>query len=148
MGGQGHRGRPAERPRHRRREPHTLPYAVLPVHEPGLRGHDPTDADRSWRHRPVTAVHARPDWFTDAYTLSPGEKHLLTVTGAEHPLGGVHTYGGMPMTPSDNPAQVALVQQVSTAYLRSALGVGEEPWATLRASLTLGTDPLGQLESK
>lgn len=89
-----------------------------------------------------------PDWFTDAYALSSGEKHLLTVTGAEHGLGGVHTYGGVPMTPAENPAQVALVQQATTAYLRHALGVAEEEWTTVRASLTTGADPLGRLDSK
>ena len=34
-----------------------------------------------------------PDWWTDAYQQSPGEKHLLTLFGAEHPLGGIHAYG-------------------------------------------------------
>ncbi len=89
-----------------------------------------------------------PDWFTDAYTLSPGEKHLVTVIGAEHGLGGVHAYGGMPMTPAENLAQVALVQQVTTAYLRSALGGGDEDWTTVRASLSGGDNPIGRLESK
>lgn len=70
------------------------------------------------------------------------------MTAAEHGLGGVPAYGGMPMTPAENPAQVALVQQVTTAYLRSALGCGEEDWTTVRASLTPGANPLGRLESK
>lgn len=89
-----------------------------------------------------------PDWFTDAYNLSPGGKNLLTVVGAEHSLGGVHAYGGMAMTAAENPAQVALVQQVTTAYLHSALGYGDEDWRTVRASLAGGANPLARLENR
>lgn len=100
------------------------------------------DADQS----PLTT--RGPDWFTDAFALSPGNKNLLTVTGAEHSLGGVHAYGGMPMTPADVPAQVALVQATTTAYLRSLLGQGDEDWARTREALTDGADPRGRFESK
>ncbi len=89
-----------------------------------------------------------PDWFTDAYTLSPGDKALITVAGAEHGLGGVHAYGGVPMTATENPAQVALVQQASTAYLRSTLGIGGEDWTKVRTSLQDGTDPLARFTAK
>ena len=66
-----------------------------------------------------------PDWWTDGYTLSPGEKSLLTLFGAEHSQGGIHAYGGIPQTTAESPALVALVQRITTAYLRSALGVDE-----------------------
>ncbi len=33
-----------------------------------------------------------PDWFTDAYTLSPGSEALVTLFGAEHLLGGISGY--------------------------------------------------------
>ncbi len=89
-----------------------------------------------------------PDWFTDAYALSPGGKSLLTVFGAEHGLGGVHKSVGMPETPADNHEQVELVQRVTTAYLRGALGRGEEGWSRVRAELEDDAHPLGRLESK
>jgi dienelactone hydrolase len=71
-----------------------------------------------------------PEWMTDAYHLSPGEKHLLTVADAEHSLGGIAGYE-VRETTDENPARVALIQRVTTAYLRHALGVDQADWATL-----------------
>lgn len=34
-----------------------------------------------------------PEWFTDAYRLSPGATDLITVDGGEHSLGGIAGYG-------------------------------------------------------
>jgi hypothetical protein len=89
-----------------------------------------------------------PDWWTDGYTLSPGEKGLLTLFGAEHSQGGIHAYGGIPQTTAESPALIDLVQQVTTAYLRSALGVDQTSWPTARDALAHDTDPLGRLQSK
>jgi hypothetical protein len=89
-----------------------------------------------------------PDWWTDGYTLSPGEKSLLTLFGAEHSQGGIHAYGGVPQTSAESPALVDLVQQVTTAYLRSVLGVDETSWLTARDALAHATDPLGRLQTK
>ncbi|WP_433043566.1 alpha/beta hydrolase family protein [Dactylosporangium sp. CS-033363] len=58
-----------------------------------------------------------PDWFTDAYHLSPGDKTLLTVFGGEHSLGGISGYESAETT-DENPARVALIQRVTTAFLR------------------------------
>jgi hypothetical protein len=88
-----------------------------------------------------------PDWWTDGYTLSPGEKSLLTLFGAEHSQGGIHAYGGVPQTSAESPALVDLVQQVTTAYLRSVLGVDETSWLTARDALAHATDPLGRLQT-
>ncbi|GLY03805.1 MULTISPECIES: alpha/beta fold hydrolase [Actinoplanes] len=72
------------------------------------------DQDRS----PLTVRD--PDWFADPYHLSPGSKTLLTIFGAEHTLGGIvganHT-----QTTDEDPQRVALVQRVTTAYLRGEL---------------------------
>nr|BFE60532.1 hypothetical protein GCM10020063_050580 [Dactylosporangium thailandense] len=57
-----------------------------------------------------------PDWFTDAYHLSPGAKTLLTLFGAEHSLGGISGYESAETT-DENPARVALIQRVTTSYL-------------------------------
>lgn len=89
-----------------------------------------------------------PDWWTDAYRLSPGKKSLLTLFGAEHILGGIHVYGGIPRTPAENPATVALVQQMTTAYLRTVLGVDATSWTTALEALTSESGPAGRLESK
>jgi len=89
-----------------------------------------------------------PDWWTDGYTLSPGEKSLLTVFGAEHSQGGIHAYGGIPETAAESPALLALVQRITTAFLRSALGVDEASWPAARDDLARDADPVGRLQSK
>ena len=89
-----------------------------------------------------------PDWWTDGYTLSPGEKSLLTLYGAEHSQGGIHAYGGIPQTTTETPALVDLVQRITTAYLRGALGVDETSWPTARDALARDGDPVGRLQSK
>lgn len=81
-----------------------------------------------------------PDWFTDAYRLSPGEKSLLTLFGAEHSLGGISGYEAKETT-DENPERVALQQRLTTAYLRSALIAGDDSWTGVEAS------PLGRVES-
>lgn len=78
-----------------------------------------------------------PDWFTDAYRMSPGARHLLTLSGGEHSLGGVAGYG-VAETTDENPGRVALVQQVTTAYLRTALGA--DPAAFAAASEAAARD--------
>jgi len=88
-----------------------------------------------------------PDWMTDPYVLSPGAKSLLTVFGAEHSLGGIAGYEAAETT-DENPDRVALIQQVTWAYLRHALDVEDESWAAARKSLSESTDPLGRIESK
>jgi predicted dienelactone hydrolase len=88
-----------------------------------------------------------PDWWTDAYRLSPAGKHMLTLLGADHALGGVHAYGTVPMTPAENPALLAVVRQVTTAFLRTALGVDEGSFAVARGSLAGQAEPAGHLES-
>jgi len=88
-----------------------------------------------------------PDWWTDAYTLSPGEKSLLTLFGAEHSQGGIHAYGGIPQTTAESPALLALVQRITTAYLRSALSVDEASWPAACDALAQDADPVGRLQS-
>ncbi|MGH8964729.1 MAG: alpha/beta hydrolase family protein, partial [Actinomycetes bacterium] len=58
-----------------------------------------------------------PDWMTDPYFLSPGGKSLLTLFGAEHSLGGIAGYEANETT-DENPERVALIQQLTLAYLR------------------------------
>ncbi|MEU2449347.1 chlorophyllase [Streptomyces sp. NPDC012765] len=88
-----------------------------------------------------------PDWFTDPYTHSPGNKSLLTLFGAEHSLGGVPGYE-VAETTDESPARVALIQQLSTAFLRSALLGEDSGWKTAVTALEADANPLGKLESK
>ncbi|MEU1671095.1 alpha/beta fold hydrolase [Streptomyces roseifaciens] len=88
-----------------------------------------------------------PDWFTDPYTCSPGSKSLLTLFGAEHSLGGIPGYE-VAETTDESPARVALIQQLTTAFLRSALSSEDISWKTATAALEEDPDPLGKLQSK
>ena len=89
-----------------------------------------------------------PDWWEDAYQQGPGGKSLLTLFGADHGLGAVHAYGSIPHSAAENPATVALVQQMTTAYLRTALGVDADSWPAAREALTREAQPSGRLASR
>lgn len=87
------------------------------------------------------------DWFTDAYTLSPGANWLVTLFGAEHLLGGISGYL-VTETSDENPERVAAVQQLTWAYLRSALYPEDSAWATARTELMESANPLGRVDGK
>jgi dienelactone hydrolase len=87
-----------------------------------------------------------PDWWTDAYTLSPADKSLLTLFGAEHTMGGIAGYSTHETT-DWSLERIALIQQVTTAYLGSALTLEDEAWSQVRAALANDPHPLGRLES-
>ncbi|MET7548602.1 alpha/beta fold hydrolase [Streptomyces sp. NPDC005479] len=88
-----------------------------------------------------------PDWFTDPYTCSPGSKSLLTLFGAEHSLGGIAGYE-VAETTDESPARVALIQQLTTVFLRSALYPEDTGWRAAVAALEEDPKPLGKLQSK
>lgn len=88
-----------------------------------------------------------PEWFTDAYTLSPGADQLATLFGGEHMLGGISGYL-VTETTDEDPARVAAVQRLTCAYLRTALYPGDTAWADARAALEDGPDPVGRVDSK
>lgn len=88
-----------------------------------------------------------PDWFADPYLHSPGRKSLLTLYGAEHSLGGIPGYE-VAETTDESPARVALIQRLSTAFLRSALYGEDSGWKAAAAALAEDPDPLGELRSK
>ncbi|HCB07231.1 MAG TPA: chlorophyllase [Nocardioides sp.] len=84
-----------------------------------------------------------PDWFTDGFHLAPGATDLLTLTDAEHSLGGINAYDDTHTT-DENPDRVDLVRRATTAYLRGALGIEQESWRNVRDEET----ELGRFESK
>jgi dienelactone hydrolase len=88
-----------------------------------------------------------PDWFTDAYTYSPGATDLLTFYGAEHALGGIVGYE-VAETTDENPERVAVIQRMSTAYLQSALHVDENSWSAARAAFNSSGESVGRADSK
>jgi hypothetical protein len=88
-----------------------------------------------------------PDWFTDAYWHGPGATDLLTFFGAEHSLGGIVGYE-VAETTDENPERVAIIQRMSTAYLRTALRVDEGSWHAARATFTGSADAIGRADSK
>lgn len=90
---------------------------------------------------------AGPDWHADPYLLAPGPKSLLTLFDAEHGLGGISGYD-VAETTDENPARVAAVQRLTSAYLRAQFFPGDAAWQAACDALTGGPDPLGRVESK
>ena len=88
-----------------------------------------------------------PDWFTDAYTLSPGSDSLVILFGAEHLLGGI-SGSLVTETTDESHDRVAAVQQWTWAYLRSALYRGDPAWHAACAELTATAPAQGRVESK
>lgn len=82
-----------------------------------------------------------PEWFTDAHFLSPGTTSLLTLFGAEHSLGGVSGYS-VTETTDESPERVAMIQRLTSAFLRSALYPEDTSWSTASAG------QLGEIESR
>ncbi|WNO72143.1 chlorophyllase [Streptomyces sp. AM8-1-1] len=125
------------------------PFAVenLPFMNPSFDGMT-TPALIVAGDRDQSALTTRgPDWFTDPYHLSPGSKSLLTLFGAEHSLGGIPGYE-VAETTDESPERVALVQQLTWAYLRSALDPADTGWKAAQAALEEAPHPLGSLQSK
>jgi dienelactone hydrolase len=85
-----------------------------------------------------------PAWFTDAYRLAPGIDALLTLAGGEHSLGGI-AGEGLASTTDEDPARVQVVQRLTLAYLRTALGVDSNAWS--QASQTATDDGLATLQT-
>lgn len=74
-----------------------------------------------------------PDWFLDAYHLSPAPKQLMVVPDGEHTLGGIAGEAVAETTDTD-PARVALVAEAVSAYLFDVLGVHTNAWSTFRVA--------------
>ncbi|MEJ2886227.1 alpha/beta hydrolase family protein [Actinomycetospora aeridis] len=85
-----------------------------------------------------------PDWSADPYLLSPPGKSLLTLVGGEHSLGGIPGYEAAETTDED-PARVAALQRLTTAYLRTALDADDPAW--LEAATALPAS-VGRVESR
>jgi dienelactone hydrolase len=87
-----------------------------------------------------------PDWFTDAYHLSPAPKSLLTITEGEHTLGGV-AGEQVAETSDEDPARVALVADAVAAYLLDTFNLDGTAWTALREDAT-ASDGAWSIDSK
>lgn len=87
-----------------------------------------------------------PDWFTDAYHLSPAPKSLLTIAEGEHTLGGV-AGEEVAETTDEDPARVALVANAISAYLLDTFRLDSTAWTALRSTAN-NSDGAWSIESK
>lgn len=87
-----------------------------------------------------------PDWFTDAYHLSPAPKSLLTITEGEHTLGGV-AGESVAETTDEDPARVALVADAISAYLLDTFKLDGTAWTALHED-TIASDGAWSIDSK
>ncbi|WP_197911918.1 hypothetical protein [Kineobactrum salinum] len=71
----------------------------------------------------------------------------MTLFGAKHMLGGI-AGREMKLTEHESPEYVAAVQQLSSAYLRSAFFPTDTSWSVARRRLTEVSDPLGEVKCK
>lgn len=86
-----------------------------------------------------------PDWFLDAFHLSPSPKELMVVPEGEHTLGGIAGEAVSETTDSD-PARVELVADAVTAYLADELAIDPGAWARFRG--TADSDRSATFDSK
>ncbi|MFI5654099.1 alpha/beta hydrolase family protein [Streptomyces anulatus] len=78
-----------------------------------------------------------PEWFTDAYHLSPSPKSLLAIAEGEHTLGGL-AGEAVAETTDEDPARVALVADAVSAYLHDALKIDDAAWTALNDTVATG----------
>jgi len=90
---------------------------------------------------------AGPAWHTDPYHLAPSPKSLLTLTEAEHGLGGISGYAAAETT-NESPERVRAVAQLTSAYLRTQLGLDPTSWPTAQQTLAAAPTPLGHVTTK
>lgn len=88
-----------------------------------------------------------PDWWREAYDLSPGPKGLFTAFGGQHSLGGIPNYEARETT-DESPARVAAIQQLSTVFLFSTLYPGNSAWENAIAGMTASESAEGKVETK
>jgi dienelactone hydrolase len=88
-----------------------------------------------------------PDWWREAYDLSPSPKALFTAAGGEHSLGGIVNYEARETT-DERPMRVAAIQRISTAFLRRALFGEEAAWEAAVDGIMNSTEPEGRIETK
>jgi len=126
---------------------HPFAQANFPFMRPSFRELTTPTLVVAGDHDQSTMSSRGPDWFTDAYTHSPGATDLLTLHRGEHALGGIVGYE-VAETTDENPERVAVIQRMSTAYLRTALRVDGGAWPAARDALRRAGDPIGHVDTQ
>lgn len=80
-----------------------------------------------------------PDWFTDAYHLSPAPKRMVTITDGEHTLGGI-AGEAVRETSDEDPTRVTLVADAVSTYLLDVLTGDPTRWQELQRRGSGGDD--------
>jgi dienelactone hydrolase len=88
-----------------------------------------------------------PDWFTDAFSQSPGATDLLTLFGAEHSLGGIPNFEAAETT-DENPERVAVLARLTAAYLRATVTDTPAIWDRAREVLARDGGAIGRIDTK
>lgn len=88
-----------------------------------------------------------PDWWRDAYDLSPAPKALFTVSGGEHSLGGIPGYESRETT-DERPQRVDAIQRITTAFLRGVFYPEKLSWRETLAGSARDLSAEGTVEIK
>ena len=97
--------------------------------------------------RDQSAMSTRgPDWFEDAFYLSPSATRLLVFEEAEHLLGGI-AGEDVKETTDENPTRVALVADAVLSHLLQTFSIDDGAWATFTSRATHSDEPL-RIETK
>lgn len=88
-----------------------------------------------------------PDWHADPYTLSPGGKWLLSISGGEHALGGIPGFDAKETTDED-PDRLETVSRMTWAWLRSMFDASDDAWTRASNALAERAADLGHVETK
>jgi dienelactone hydrolase len=87
-----------------------------------------------------------PDWFLDAYHLSPAPKALVVIADGEHTLGGI-AGEKVTETTDENADRVVLVADAVSTYLLDLFGLDGTGWTSLRDGAGTSGEPY-TVESK
>lgn len=88
-----------------------------------------------------------PEWFTDAYFLSPGAHALAVVHNGEHMLGGI-SGDLVTETTDEDPEKVKAVQLVTLAYLKSFFDPKDPAWESVSALFRKGASGVAVIENR
>lgn len=96
-------------------------------------------------HSPLTIMG--PEWFTDAYFLSPGANALATIYNGEHMLGGISGYL-VKETTDEDPKKVEAVQLLTWAYLKTFFDPNNNAWERISSLFGKGSSEVAVVENR
>ncbi|MCR9136782.1 MAG: alpha/beta fold hydrolase [Alphaproteobacteria bacterium] len=87
------------------------------------------------------------EWYRAASEDGPGAKHLLSLVGGKHGLGGIAGYDAKE-TSDEDPDRLAVVQRATAAFLLSQLYRDEQSWQQTVDVLQSKGEGLATIETK